>query len=350
MTYQRPKLENIPVVKMLKMGGFQGETSMIEDCSVGLLNNVYKIGFKGEVGKIVLRVRTFIDPEYGQEPIAERYAYHLVSERNINVPELYFHCVDESRLGYKFSIFECVDGPTMDTFLTDHEVADDQKIEILKNLGKSLARVHQIKGSGFGTLTSQWNSADQRSAFWSQLFGAEVDRLKDYKAESAKKYKDLIPFWMEQFAALPASLGDPRLVHGDIHGRNIIVKDETTPVLIDWEASRFRIAPYDFAQISYLNLRRFPEGYDHLLDSYCQEIPDQLDKQQLKGSIKLCEFFWQLRMGLFLRHFPSNDEKYFGSADDHLTDACQFIEESYEQSRLVKKQVRRKVNEDRFGR
>lgn len=330
MSHHRPKLENIPITEMLKMAGFEDEPTVIEDCSVGMLNKVYKVSFSGGTNRIVLRVRTFLDPEYGQESVAERYAYYLIENNSINTPKLYFYCVDESILGYKFSVFECVEGPTMDVVLSDPAIEDAKKQKILKKLGRLLANIHRIKGPGFGTLTSQWNSSDQRREFWSKLFEAEYYRLQQYSWDTATKFKILIPYWMKQFEALPPCLGGPRLVHGDIHARNIILKNEVEPYLIDWEASRFRIAPYDLAQLSYLNLRDFPNGFANLLDGYCAEIPDNIDRGQLEEAIKLCEFFWHLRMGLFMLDFPPEDEAYFGAAEEHLANAQRFIDQSYE--------------------
>ncbi len=333
----KPSSDQIPVREMLQAAGFAGPIGQIEDISTGMLNAVYKVTLKDRDVPLILRVRTFQHPEYGQEFAAERFAYHLIDGTKIQVPRLHYVCPDSAAFGYPFAVFDFVKGRTFDRVLEDKHAPKQKKHRLLESLGASLSDLHRVKGPGYGTLTSIWFSREQRRNFWRKLFKAEQERLLKVDAHAGTHYERALEGWLDKFDALPPSLGEPRLVHGDIHGRNVIATDDNRACLLDWEASRFRIAPYDFAQIRYLNLRKDPEGWDILLSSYIAASPDKIDKPQLQQSIDICQSFWQLRMGLFQRQFPFGESDYFGNARTHIAQVQRFIGMPHQR---VKNQIR----------
>lgn len=313
------------IKKMMETGGFSNPIISISEITNGMMNVTYKIVLEGQLGAFILRIRTFHDSEYGQEFTAERFAYYLTKEVRINTPKLYYVCTDKSIYGYPFAIFEFIEGDLLDGVLTNPKTSKSKRLKLLKDLGEILHEIHKIKGPGFGTITSIWFSAEERRNFWHKLFFAESEKLLNVDADLGYKYKELINTWLNYLETLPSDLGDPRLVHGDIQGRNIIVSKDNQLWLIDWEAARFRIAPYDFAQIKYLNLKNDPEGWSCLLNSYIKASGNTIKKEQIERAINICQFFWQLRMGLFQKEFPFGESEYFGNSKKHISEIKDFI-------------------------
>ncbi len=327
-TFKKNNISNDTIVKMMATAGFTSRITNITKISSGMLNVIYKIAMEG-LKPLVLRVRLFKHTEYGQEFAAERFAYYLTQDANINIPKLYFVCTDDTIYGYPFAVFECIEGQMFDVILSDPNITQEYRFDLLKLLANSLNEIHKVKGPGFGTLTSIWFSSEQRRDFWKKLFYAEYERLLKIDNFLGNLFGNVIERWLDCIVNLPPYLSNPRLVHGDIHGRNIIVTDNNQISLIDWEASRFRIVPYDFAQIRYLNLRNDTKGWDFFLDSYIHTCKIDIDKKQLKEAIEICESFWRLRMGLFQLQFPSTQDNYFGYAKDHIAQIGDFIREKY---------------------
>lgn len=307
------------IEEAIRISGFTGAISSIENISSGMLNTVYRIKFCSQDQDLILRIRSFQHPEYGQEFAAERYAYHLIDGLGIRAPKLHHFCLRENPLGYPFAVFDFEEGQTLDVVLSSPSVSQETKLNALKVLGENLSKVHKVKGPGYGTLTSIWCSRDERRQFWNKMFTAEQERLMVEDIEAGGNYTSLINEWTNVIADLPDFLGEPRLIHGDVHGRNIIITESGNVSLIDWEASRFRIAPYDFAQIRYLNLKDDHDGWEALIDSYIDASNYKIDKKQLEEAINVCETFWRLRMGLFQKKFSIGEGSYFGYADDHIS-------------------------------
>ncbi|MEO7594949.1 MAG: phosphotransferase, partial [Byssovorax sp.] len=76
-----------------------------------MLNSVYRVTFSEAQQSVVVRVRRFQHPEYGQEFAAERFAYHLIEEMDIDFPRLLYVCTASEPFGYPFAVFDFVDGP-----------------------------------------------------------------------------------------------------------------------------------------------------------------------------------------------------------------------------------------------
>ena len=289
----------------------------IELMTRGLLNTVYRVCFSMRPS-VVVRVRHFINAEYGQEFAAERFAYILLEGTGVRVPGLLF-CDETGGLeGAPFAIFDHIPGVTLDRVLADRSVPMERRKRLLQRLATSLAEIHRLRGAGFGTLTSVTHSSAERREFFSALFLREEGRLARLSRPLAQMYRSRVSAWLTFIDSLASSLGDPCLVHGDLHGRNIIVTDEDELFLIDWEASRLRIPAFDFAQFEYVNLRESPEGMTSFLDDYLRVADPSMDAENLRCVISLVRAYWHCRMGLYLREFGVEDVAYFGSAESHI--------------------------------
>lgn len=312
----------VVICEMLEQAGIRDDIVSVEEISTGLLNSVYLVWLSSERG-IILRIRQFNHDEYGQEFAAERFAYHLLPDSSVPYPALLYVSPSGAREGKAFAVFEYCAGDTLDEALGKGQLVGARKLRFLEKLAVAVARIHSVRGPGFGTLTHTLFAATEVAAFWRKLFLAEISRLSEVDESGAHKLARCLDGWIDELVALPLKWRTPRLIHGDLHGRNIIVDANQCPILIDWEASRFRMAPYDFAQIGWLNFRDDRISFNSLLQFYCDAAGLKNAVEQFARATKIFQVFWQLRMALFQLRFPYAESPYFGSARQHMSDAVQ---------------------------
>jgi aminoglycoside phosphotransferase (APT) family kinase protein len=302
---------------MVRAAGISSTVSCVSALTAGLMNRVFRITTTSG-REYVLRVRTFQHAEYGQEFAAERFAYPLIESLGVEVPKLIFADADSNKYGYPYAIFEFVEGRTLDDMFSDSSVTQQTKCKLFEQLGRVLGRLHSVRGPGYGTLRRVDHSRDQVLLFWGNLFTNEADRLSLIDSTFAQDFRKAVERWLETLASMEPTLQNPCLVHGDVHGKNILVTPTGKLILIDWEASRFRCAPCDFAQVRYLNLRAIPSLFQALLSAYLSERNCETGLITFVSAIEVFEVFWHVRMGLFQLQFPKACNLYFGTHNEHL--------------------------------
>ena len=302
---------------ILDQAGIPDRIERVQLLATGMLNVVTRVTFAGSHPDVVVRVRQFHHSEYGQEFAAERFAYPLIDTKNVNAPQLLFACVDTDECDTIVAVFEYIEGILLDQHFDDGTYSGPRKKKLLGKIAESLASIHEVKGAGYGTHTSISHLPSQRRLFFEGLFQSEAVRLRALKIDFASDYERVLDRWLDIIDLLPMSFGGPTLVHGDVHGRNLIISADEV-FFLDWEASRFRIAPYDLAQLRYINLRSDPDASEFFIKYYIESSTAPIDVDLLKETIDICQYFWQCRMGLFFLQFPRFETPYFGSAREHL--------------------------------
>ena len=297
-------------------------TTRIIPLSAGMLNTIFLLD-DGRTRR-VLRIRHFESVEYGQEFGAERLVYPRLSGRTVRVPELLHF--DDSRqvVPYKFAIFEFVPGQRLDEYIA---AAPASSVEgAIETLATTLVHIHQVSEVGFGTHLDLQKPAGDCRGYWGELFERELERVESHAPYMAANLATALPHCLDILDVTPWNR--PVLVHGDMHGRNILVQSATAMSVIDWEASRRRTAPYDFAQLKYCNFRGRDALWHRLVTIYLDACgASSTDAGAFEAAVRVYQLFWHLRMGLFMRQFPAVPDPYFGEANDHLSAACYLIED-----------------------
>lgn len=329
---QQPSNERIDghdqIPEVLRLAGLLQPIDRLQSLAAGMLNKVIRVSFAGSHPDVVVRIRQFHDAEYGQEFAAERFAYPLILSKPVRVPRLLFACADTSGCPTLFAVFEYVEGVLIDRRFQDGSYNRLRTQELLAKIAVSLCGIHEVKGEGYGTHTLITHARGGRRQFFEGLFQKEAIKLRQLQIDFACVYDKAVSKWLDLLDLLPESFGGPTLVHGDVHGRNLIIRDEDV-FFIDWEASRFRIAPYDLAQFRYLNLRHDPQASAFLIRSYLECSPSYVDTELFVEIVDACQYFWLCRMGLFFLQFPQFETPYFGTAREHLESVKAGIESRY---------------------
>lgn len=297
--------------------------SKIRPLASGMLNRVYRARLENPARDIVIRERHFFDSEYGQCFAGERFAYPLLLPDKPCVPA--FLGADDliGTTDYPLAVFDFVEGTRLDDLL-EHAPSET----LLKALAVAIAQVHNVPAPGFGTLSVITHDPDKAGCFWQSLFEAEADALAELYPQSAERLRSLIPDWVREIENAPAALVSPTLVHGDFHARNIIINSIGHPILIDWEAARFRSSTYDLVQILELNLENHSGAAMQFLEHYFRARQITIIWDQALALINIFKRFWRIRMGIFmcLRAIPGCT--YFGKQShyhNYLQEGC-FLE------------------------
>ncbi len=317
---ERPAL----IRKILRRSGIfcsEHEHLDLTDLTSGLLNWVYLARTMDKPR--VIRIRHFTHPEYGQEFAAERSVYPLLSGGNVRVPELYFVQDADAVIPYGNAIFEYVEGVRVDEMLVTGGSSSRQAM--LTSLSGGLAHIHTVTRDRYGTHRAILEPMTC-GEFFGSMFSKEEERLWKVSAKMCAEFVTAARRWVAVLNSLPEVLTRPTLVHGDIHGRNLIFERSTAKTaFLDWEASRFRIGAYDFAQIGYVNGRNEPRLVDVLVLQYLDVRGLSNLSMEFKQAVAICSAFWHLRMGLFQLQFPDSESEYFGNAEGHLRMATSYF-------------------------
>ncbi|MGG4144240.1 aminoglycoside phosphotransferase family protein [Paenibacillus algorifonticola] len=282
----------------------------------GMLNRIYGIKLATGQTPFVLRERVFEDDEYGQEFAAERLAYMLFDKEDVKAPELISYEPDLYK--NKIAVFDYIEGQTFDIYLKKKFKDESTVMECLKNLAGQVAKIHKCYSNGFGTLDRITHSSYDASAFWESIFDKEVIAIHKYFPESSVNLRKTIKAWISVINDSPKELTRSCLVHGDLHFKNIVIRDDI-PYLIDWECSRFRSSSYDLAQIMQNNLGRNPKLLKCFLECYIKSrnLEDSY-MPYLKNLISIFGSYWTIRMANFIisSNLPLYD--YFGTRDYYV--------------------------------
>lgn len=235
----------------------------------GPLNDAYELRYEGR--RYFLRLRTIVDPDYGQQFAAERIVYPLIP-KSINVPAL-LQIGSILQPPKPFAIFDFVEDKG-----TEWHTGGS-----LDDLCEILLGLHSIAGGRFGDVGGDvaWPASDAKG-FFTAIFASELERLTEHS--------DVEPFVDLLTMAELFSSETPVLCHGDIHRGNFLTGDRGL-VVIDWEASRWRVPSADFNQmhIGWLSLQE----QQHVAKKYVAAT--SRDYSEFVRQIACLRAFWHIR-------------------------------------------------------
>lgn len=287
--------------------GLENSAMTAELLPGGLMN--YTVRLHGPCGDYCVRLRPEALPPSSQQFGAERWAARLARAASIACAPLVGVLLNKEIEGWQAAVFETVHGQRFDHFQAQAAPADTAAIS--RSWGAGLARLHNLPCEGFGTLLE--TVTDEPVNFLHDLLGAEANSLAGYDSELASLYADQINLVCKCSAL---SVRQPCYVHGDMHARNILVRDGQD-IWLDWEACRRRLPEFDFAQLPFLAWRQAPESQSAMIDGYrTVAVSSQLSPNLLN----IIQIYWHIRFGLFLQSctFPV-DTAYFGTFNDHIS-------------------------------
>ena len=128
-----------------------------------------------------------------------------------------------------------------------------------KNLGIVLKKLHSIKASRIGELSSPKKLSEKN---WFDFLKSKliigINDLVLYRKISKAEAKTFLDCWITKFHKLQKRSFQPTLLHNDVHLDNILITKNVKLYLIDFENSFFGDPLYDLIAFSDFHPRLFP--------------------------------------------------------------------------------------------
>jgi len=298
----------------LARAGFRQDFDNISHIASGMLNHIYLIEYDRLGHRIILRERHAPDSEYSQCYCAERFVYPLLDRDLVPVPELLYF--DEKMECFKncVSILEYVPGLTFYEWLKRED--NERSIELcVEDIATAIASIHEVKHGGFSDHGRNSFENISPCEYWRPKFFKEARKLQLLSTRASESWKHKFDLWISEMASFSDELLSPRLVHGDMHGKNIIIRNGKAH-FIDWESSRFRSPAYDFVQLSFVDFSSRPKLMNRLLSRYLEVSQTNMNISNLTRLIHIFSAYWKVRMLNYMAAQNVQGDSFFGTVDD----------------------------------
>lgn len=170
--------------------------------------------------------------------LIDAWVYPLLHHHGLLVPSVLDVNCSRAWCNTDYQIMDYIDGYTLDAF--QDPATQYMNPELLSSLGAYVARVHQVKLTGFGPIAveSLSNQARGIHTLWQEYIFLRLDEhivhCKQHGAISdaeAVELQSIFSNFSEIFVC-----NSPMLLHGDLGSHNFISADgKTIAALIDWE-------------------------------------------------------------------------------------------------------------------
>ena len=142
-------------------------------------------------------------------------------------------------------------------------------MQILREMGRYAALINSIPTTGFGNTFDWSNNQLSRNETWDDFLHKELKL--EARLQLLEKRRMLPPQDLKKLRSILEGIGDepprPRLNHGDLRLKNVIVdKEGQITAIIDWEHCTSNISPYWELSLALHDLsidekQEFLEGY-----------------------------------------------------------------------------------------
>lgn len=223
----------------------------------------YRIDTKSK-GSFILKIFFDNDESYRRE-----IQLFNKLKKEIKVPEIYRfenHEIIENR---EFIIYKRLDGQSLSNYIREGNIIDEK---FIRQVAKAMASIHKNKYDKVGFLDDdlQIKSLVPPLSEWYEMFMGKNAQVRLGEKIKNQVYKIVD----ENEDILQALDNDPRLVHGDFQGTNILIDiNGNLSGILDWE---FCMAGHPLADIG--QFFRYDEYFDsNLINAFEDEYRKQSD-------------------------------------------------------------------------
>ena len=192
-------------------------TEHLEQMPGGWEAYLYKFrvsGVEGYEGKLVLR----LFPHYNHDEVAswQEMLHNLLVEEGVSVPRVYLSVSDKSILGGAFLVMDFIEGNAIDP-------GEDPSVLVLT--AKTQAMLHQKDGRNISErIMAQGHSRGSHT----------LEGRINWIVNNGMKYHGLQEAVQWLVDNRPPEPDTPRMIHGDFHPMNLMVKDGEVISILDW--------------------------------------------------------------------------------------------------------------------
>lgn len=234
------------------------------------------------------------------------YIFNEDNSSAIPVGDLIYYDEAQELFPYIYSIHEYIPGKPLYYLLEDYKVLKENRsiknlLEIFKNIGKMLGKLHDIRFNGFYNRVNEIGHKDKQLD-WNELFEKQLNEELSQLDEN-KEFLDEIKQYFIDNASLIDKDEDPVLIHNDFQGQNLIVKEEENTGalslngLIDFDNWRVGVRAQDFVKIEFWTLRPLnePQLRQAFYQGYQNECGVLID-ETFEKKIEIYSLLWFLKV------------------------------------------------------
>ena len=224
------------LIKILNDTNIFDKNSIPKKINVGFTNSLFSVD-----DKYIIKI---CKNKENENKFLKEIEFYKHNENNPYIPKLYSYHVSENEKDYSYIVIEFVKGKTL--YNVWHTLDEKERKEVIENIVNLMKSFHSIKGKRYDwsnyikdKLIHNFNFCREKNIFTS----SELE-LAEYILKNMNKY---------------LASNDFRLIHSDIHFDNIIMKEDKSLKLIDFETSMY--APIDYELDIFLRMCRNPLKY-----------------------------------------------------------------------------------------
>ena len=169
----------------------------------------------------------------------ENAVYNLLQSTNIPAPTILGCDTSNVLFGRSYLLMTASRGNSVqDIFET---LSTQNQKDLFKDMGATLAKIHQVKGSSYGEIALTPNATTDNFSSWKSFHLALINqRLRIISDGSFHDLCGPVRKFFENSQILDGVAASPRLIHLDFHMKNVFVDSPTVvSEVIDWESACF---------------------------------------------------------------------------------------------------------------
>lgn len=147
---------------------------------------------------------------------------------------------------------------------------EDWSNDLVFEIGRALARLHNYRADGYGDLTKPETLVREPSLYFNAKFQEELDECKGHLPENLI---EKCSAYLDSCQSLLANVDGPCIVHRDFRPGNMIVWHGRLQGIIDWASARSGFAEQDFCSIEHFKSVPYSKYKKILLDGYSSIRP-----------------------------------------------------------------------------
>jgi len=255
---------------------FNAQTLEIKRITEGYSHYMYSVKINKKPNEVIVRFSNNKREDVGLSK--EEFVIDKLRENNIPAPKIY-------RYDEEYMILEKFTGTRLDTLWDS--LSKKEKMQITKELGKLLSKIHEIKLEKFGRIENKGKiKSDEAFKFrpmgkiipynkflreWLIASFEDIARLLSYKHISQRFMIKLFSYLSQNLEKISYN-GKPTLTHGDFFPGHIFIKRINKEYkiigLIDFEFAHSLSPEYDFIKLHRAGFFKDPEIKQALMEGY----------------------------------------------------------------------------------